>query len=259
MKTSQSNEVLNVETSPFAAEDYVQMACQLRRSAEMRIRYSNGGTGGIIVQDGELWHAWDTLGAGPEAFLRMVGNAHVTRIARIVPNDVTARSITTSCQKLLLEAVINQDARANDLAKATAHEPVAPTPDSELTRPNWPMPYSGASTPSDLEPLTARSFAKAPAAIRFAIETRTIMDFLRRPVTIQRAAAALFGMVLLLSVAKILAPAGDGRARSSQGESQLVSEAAVTPERVHMAAAPVGESSPLPDKVSTVNSLPAAE
>ncbi len=97
------------------------MACQLRRCAEISVRYPNGNSGGVIVNKGELWHAWDNLGQGNEAFLRMVGLARVTQIRSLAPTHVSARTIWESCQKLLLQAVILQDA-SNASFKAKPHD-----------------------------------------------------------------------------------------------------------------------------------------
>lgn len=234
MKTT---ETLNAETSPFSAEDYVQMACQLRRSAEMRIRYPDATCGGIIVKNGELWHAWDNLGGGNEAFLRMVGRANVTRIWQVAEGDVTCRTITVSCQKLLLEALITHDAKVNELKNSPALQKQTPDPalDSELTRPNWPAlsnwpALHRASSSQDDEPVTVRSSVNAIAELRVALvsKIRTLAYLFRRPQNVQRAAAAAFGIVLLVSVAQILAlPAGarDDTSATFSGDSRAVPSA----------------------------------
>lgn len=228
METHASNQSLDVETSPFSAEDYVQMACQLRRSAEMHIRYADGRSGGIIVNKGELWHAWDSLGGGDEAFLRMVGNARVTKIRSLASSDRTSRSITQSCQKLLLQALIACDTQNATKAVARAEAspknvPAKEDPDSELTRPDWRIPRAATVPSGDTDPeaVTTRSYTERPVELDATspAKPRGIATFLRQPSNVQRAGAALFGSILVVSVAQILAtPAGGAQAHAAKVE-----------------------------------------
>lgn len=237
MKTHVLTEQLDVETSPFAAEDYVQMACQLRRSAELLVRYPDGKTGGIVINKGDLWHAWDNLRSGDEAFLRMVGVARVTQIRSLPPTNPAVRTISQSCQKLILQALITHDSAAtNPTTRNTTRNrsgnayanPTVPPSDSEPTRPNWPAlshhtakahsstpaPDSMASRDTDEGYSPARSYTEHPVEIQAspAMIPRGIATFLPQTRVLQHASVGLLGIILVASVGRIVAsPAGGER------------------------------------------------
>lgn len=280
MKSRTITEVLDVESSPFAAEDYVQMACQLRRSAEMRVRYPDGKSGGIVINKGDLWHAWDNLGSGDEAFLRMVGVARVTHIRSLALNGLQTQTISQSCQKLILQALISHDSAATnpDANTRTAASSLY-TSDSEPTRPNWPALRSRTSanhdtsdrdiTPpreSDAGP-SARQTERPVAVDAFSAKPRSITTFLRQPHVLQRASVGLLGIILAGSVGRIVAsPAGgepdDATTRDIRTPTSLKHEAtqaaAFSPASKTSAHAPVDVVNSRSSDIVQVSSLPEA-
>jgi hypothetical protein len=282
MKTNASTDLLDVDASPFAAEDYVQMACQLRRSAEMEISYPDGRRGGIIVNKGELWHAWDNLGAGDEAFLRMIGIARVLRIRSLASTDSTTRTINESCQKLLLKALIARDtanSTATDKttparslagiqttpARSLAGEQTAPASDTELTRPDWSgLRSRDTSRESDTPVTAARSYTERPVEMTTAPAgtPRSIRTFLRQQSLVQRGAVALFGVILLGSVGKILASPAGGTSDTTADRLQADNPAKIgvsSPAAAGMLpASPVDIVRAQPGAVYNVGSLPTA-
>lgn len=57
--------------APFAAADYIQLACLGKHSVVIEVR-GRGRNGRVLVVGGEVWHAEDERGDGLDAFRRLV-------------------------------------------------------------------------------------------------------------------------------------------------------------------------------------------
>ncbi|HRG96273.1 MAG TPA: response regulator [Polyangiaceae bacterium] len=104
--------------SPFGIADYVQLAGMGRHSVVIEVR-SMGGHGRIVIKSGELWTADDRLGAGMDAFRRLVflGAAQVT-CRTLRKNELPPRDIGRSAQSVLLEVAKTFDEAERDAGAA---------------------------------------------------------------------------------------------------------------------------------------------
>lgn len=110
--------------SPFGIADYVQLAGMGRHSVVIEVR-SMGGHGRIVIKSGELWTADDRLGAGMDAFRRLVflGAAQVT-CRTLRKNELPARDIGRSAQSVLLEVAKTFDEAERDAERDAAPESI---------------------------------------------------------------------------------------------------------------------------------------
>src|SRR5690606_23240482 len=128
---------------PFAVEDYVQLACVLRRSARLSLKQCGVPVGGVVVNQGGLWTAWDEQGQGPEALKRLVGSHAVAQVEPLSVADIGPRSIKQDWQLLLLQAAVEQDHRW-DKERQTVH---LSDPDDDIgTALYWRAPVAVVST-----------------------------------------------------------------------------------------------------------------
>ena len=102
--------------SPFSIADYVQLAGMGRHSVVIEVR-SVGGHGRLHINSGELWSAEDSLGAGIDAFRRLVllGAAQVT-CRTLRKNELPTRDIGRSAESALLEVARTVDEAERDAA-----------------------------------------------------------------------------------------------------------------------------------------------
>lgn len=89
------------DSSPFGVADYLQLASLGRHSVMLDI----GGsvTGRITVVEGEAWAATDQQGEGMAAFRRLAHARGVLVQCQTLVGEPGARSLSGSCESLLLE------------------------------------------------------------------------------------------------------------------------------------------------------------
>lgn len=123
-----------VSASPFGVADYLQLASLGRHSVVLEI----GGalTGRIAVVEGEAWAAADHLGEGMPAFRRMALAHEVLVQCQTLTGDPGPRSLSGSCESLLLEcarlldeAAKGEGAAFTEPAPEGAKQGVAPAMD----------------------------------------------------------------------------------------------------------------------------------
>lgn len=115
-----------LSSSPFGVADYIQLAGMGRRSVVIEVRGRTSGHGEILIRAGEVWSAQDDVGEGQDAFRRLAFLRDAVITCRPLGRaDGTPRSITGSCESVLLEA-----ARVKDESDPSIPPPplsVAPT------------------------------------------------------------------------------------------------------------------------------------
>ena len=98
--------------SPFGLADYVQLAGLGRRSVHLVVCRDGVQVGEVVIRDGEAWHAHDPKGDGAAAFRRLVTAKDVT-VEATHPTP-TARTLSGSCEQLLLETMRLEDEQSRD-------------------------------------------------------------------------------------------------------------------------------------------------
>ncbi len=102
--------------SPFTVADYVQLAGMGRHTVVVEVR-SLGGEGRLVIKAGELWSAEDRLGAGIEAFRRLVLLGAAQVVCRTLRRDeLPTRDIGRSAESVLLEVAKTCDEASRDAA-----------------------------------------------------------------------------------------------------------------------------------------------
>ncbi len=138
-------------TSPFGLADYVQLAGLGRRSVHLVVSREGVQVGEVVIRDGEAWHAHDAKGDGPVAFRRLVTARDVT-VEATHPTP-TARTLSGSCEQLLLETMRLEDEQSRDEEAADLAW------DDLATRRRSSLPPAAPARPS--EPRTAASVQRS--------------------------------------------------------------------------------------------------
>lgn len=94
-------------SSPFGVADYLQLASLGRHSVVLEL--SGAVLGRICVVDGEAWSATDPHGEGMDAFRRLALAPDVLVQCQTLSGEPGPRSLSGSCESLLLEVARLQD------------------------------------------------------------------------------------------------------------------------------------------------------
>jgi DNA-binding response OmpR family regulator len=96
------------EEAPFAPADYLQLACLGHRSVVIEIDAPDD-KGLIVVHEGTLWTASDTLGAGEDAFKRLAFLPGAAVRVRGLRDDPGPRTIHGNWEQVLMDAACEHD------------------------------------------------------------------------------------------------------------------------------------------------------
>jgi CheY-like chemotaxis protein len=136
------------EDAPFAAADYVQLACMSRRSVAVCFERDGREHGRVVIHEGEIWRAEDASGVGPEALRRLLFGGGGPQVrCEALRGPLEARNVAGSWQILLLDA-----ARAADEERQAAPPP-----------PKKPEIDGAALVDDAVEALLARDYDRAAA------------------------------------------------------------------------------------------------
>lgn len=121
-------------SSPFGVADYLQLASLGHHSVMLEI--SGAVSGRICVVEGQAWSASDQLGDGMAAFRRMALAREVLVQCQTLSGEPGPRTLTGSCESLLLECarLIDESSREApgftelSLEEQPAAAPAAPAP-----------------------------------------------------------------------------------------------------------------------------------
>lgn len=154
------------EEAPFGPADYLQLACLGHRSVVLEIE-AGEVKGAIVVHSGTLWTARDGEGEGEAAFRRLAFLPGAAVRARMLREELPARTIHDGWEALLMDAARQHDEDAHEGQKSSAEadpfgfdledEP-PPLPAPRATAPTLPCAVEVASserpvvTPEALEP-----------------------------------------------------------------------------------------------------------
>ncbi len=111
--------------SPFGPVDYLQLAAMGGHSVEISVTGPGERGGSIFVHRGELWHAEDAEGEGPEALARIIDPKPASTTCRTSQDAPLRRSIVGRWEELVLDAVRRADESARDDGAGPLGEPVA--------------------------------------------------------------------------------------------------------------------------------------
>lgn len=107
----------------FSFADYLQLACMTRRSVHLSAVLKGEKLGGVVIVNGEIWHAWDTSGEGVSAFKRLaLLECEVTVLPQKEP--VAERTIHSGWERLIMDAAAEQGETGTNAA-ASLDSPVA--------------------------------------------------------------------------------------------------------------------------------------
>ncbi len=98
---------LGSDIPPFGVVDYLQLAGMGRHSVSLDVVAADadaGGRGRVVVVNGGLWAAEDELGAGSEAFTRLVNLPAATVDCRALVGEPGEQNIDGSWEELVLDA-----------------------------------------------------------------------------------------------------------------------------------------------------------
>ncbi len=109
LKRKLGTEEKSQEMAPFGILDYLQLACLGRHSVKITAKDRQGMEGKILVQRGEIWHAEDSEGTGPEAFNRLILATEGVGCSGCNNSDVPERSIFDSWESLMIRAAAMMD------------------------------------------------------------------------------------------------------------------------------------------------------
>lgn len=114
--------------APFSLADYVQLAALGKHSIALEVSRAGESVGSVVVSKGEAWSAWDEIGAGVDAFLRMMSLTELEISCAAAPNNPGPRNLTGTVQHLLMDA-------ARMLDELGASQPPRPVPARPPVRP----------------------------------------------------------------------------------------------------------------------------
>lgn len=97
--------------APFAATDYVQLACLGHHSVTIEVA-GPAGRGVIVIHAGEVWHAEDRRGVGIEAFRRLAFATDAEVRCRTLRHAAGPRSIEARWEALLIDSARVHDEEA---------------------------------------------------------------------------------------------------------------------------------------------------
>ena len=112
-----------IETPPFDATDYLQLACMCRKSVEIVMHNGTEELGHILIREGELWSAQMGDKQGGEALRGLVFATGLSVSCVGIRRPETERTIHQSWEALLLEAARIHD-EASTAAESGSDAPV---------------------------------------------------------------------------------------------------------------------------------------
>lgn len=95
-----------ISDSPFCAEDYVQLACTLRKSVRLSVQGPATAKAEIAIFRGELWRVSDEHGGGSAAFRRLLGRPCTVQVEVLSEADRGPRNVFHNWEQLLLLAAM---------------------------------------------------------------------------------------------------------------------------------------------------------
>lgn len=142
--------------SPFSLADYLQLAGLGRHSVEIDVNQSGEPFGSIFIYDGQPWTALDALGAGIDAFLRMMVAGDLSFDCAAAPAVRPERTLEGSCEGMLLDAARLIDERRRS---------PAPAPTRTRTRRSAPPLRPPGPASVTIPPAPPRRIAEASSKI----------------------------------------------------------------------------------------------
>jgi CheY-like chemotaxis protein len=116
-------DVSGLESAPFSATDYLQLACIGRHSVVIDVGNETGQGGSIVVSAGDVWSAQDDQGEGEAAFRRLV-RAPVRFVkCQTLRGTCGPRNLFDGYEHLLLEAARVADEGTQPESGGTAATP----------------------------------------------------------------------------------------------------------------------------------------
>lgn len=160
---------------PFAAADYLQIACAGRHSVRIDVLLAGKGIGELIVHRGRPWAARDPLGNGERAFFRLINLQGSVVLCGTLRGEPGPANLSGSLDSLLLQAAVEQDHLAAG-KDATSGDELPPSPASDAPPPSAPSaPSVGTGVPASS---TAPSLARDPEVDAFAAAFEAGIDAL---------------------------------------------------------------------------------
>lgn len=129
---------------PFAAADYLQIACAGRHSVRIDVLLAGKGIGELIVHRGRPWSARDPLGTGERAFFRLINLPGSVVLCGTLRDEPGPANLSGSLDSLLLQAAVEQDHLAAG-KDATSGDELPPSPASDAPPPSAPSAPSGGT------------------------------------------------------------------------------------------------------------------
>ncbi len=120
------------EPVPFAAADFLQLACMGRRSVQIEVHVPGHAPGRLVVCDGVAWSARDELGQGEDAFRRLAFRRDGPVECRALAAAPGPRNLGKSWESLVLEAAQAIDEAARDMVSPETIPTAASTPAPEV-------------------------------------------------------------------------------------------------------------------------------
>lgn len=119
-----------VTPAPFGVADYLQLASLGRHTVAVEV--SGEANGEIVVVNGEAWSATDLHGTGMDAFRRLAAAHGVAVMCQTLVHEPGPRTLSGSCEGLLLECarLSDEEAAHGDAPSFTelSLEPAEPPP-----------------------------------------------------------------------------------------------------------------------------------
>lgn len=137
--------------SPFSLPDYLQLAGLGRHSVQIEVSQSAEPFGTIVIYDGQPWTASDALGAGIDAFLRMMVASDLTFACSPPPSLREERTLSGTCESLLLDSTRLIDERRAGRDAVPEPIPAPPQPprtDTQRYLATTRRPATPASVPA---------------------------------------------------------------------------------------------------------------
>ena len=160
---------------PFAAADYLQIACAGRHSVRIDVLLAGKGIGELIVHRGRPWSARDPLGTGERAFFRLINLPGSVVLCGTLRDEPGPANLSGSLDSLLLQAAVEQDHLAAGREGASGDE-LPPSPVSDSPPPSAPTaPSVGTGVPASS---AAPSPARHPEPDAFAAAFEAGIDAL---------------------------------------------------------------------------------
>ena len=94
---------------PFKVSDYLQISCLGKYSVEINVEGKNDYRGNILVKNGELWSAADSIGKGEDAFRRVVLEKSTIVDCSTFSGKAPGKNIETDWEELIFKIYTKKD------------------------------------------------------------------------------------------------------------------------------------------------------